>query len=1168
MVAALCGAAFWRRWIGWKASLFYLLMFALLLSAMVPIPVYAQAAVQPPLFSVPHDHFAVPFQLALSSPTLGAQIRYTTDYSTPTPTNGTLYAGPITIDKTTVIRAIAYTSPDDKSISVTQTYIFLAQVRTQSNSPGGAWPNFFAPSNADGGPYPAYYEMAPEIVNHPNNASQLEGALLALPTISLVTDQPNLWDADDGIYVNSDEKGRAWERPLSIEWIDAATAGFTVNAGVRMHGQASRRPHRTPKKTFRLYFRGDDYGVPKLEYKLFPNTDAVAKFDKILLRGGGNRSFPYFDRDQRREADYINDEFARRIFLEMGGLAAHGTYAHVYLNGLYWGLYNVTERMDGDFLVDYLGGVPEDYDLIQPDEEVAYQPAADPGTLDAWNALQDRLNVATVDDGLYQQVLTQLNVVNLADYMILLHYIGNTDWPAHNWYTYRKRSGPDTRFHLIPWDSDTSLNNLNEDRTDPAIADLAGTPARLFYRLMTHPEFRQLVADRFYKHLEQSQGVLTPAQCAQTYRALASMIDQAIIGESARWGAYARKVYPQIDFTATNKATPAYFYSRDMSVADSDPGDLVPDNQQKNWVQVIQAKLNTYCPERTGVVINQYVQNGWYQTAVKAPTFSQEGGTVTQNYALAIDNAINGGNGTLYYTVDGVDPRAAGGAVAAGARDGADLATVTITQVATVRARVFAGGVWSPLHEATFYPAQPLDNLGINEIHYHPAAPTGVDGDLFEFIELYNKGTVALRVDNFNFSRGFTYSFPPDTIIAPDAYFVIASDATQFQARYGFSPNGVMQGNLSNGGEAIELVDAAGMVIDLVDYLDVAPWPVAPDGTGPSLALIQPDLDNRLASSWAASTTAHGTPGQPNGLALTNQAPLVSITTPAANATFAQGTPVTIGVDASDSDGTIQQVEFFANNVALCSVTVAPYSCTFTPVALGSVTLTARATDNVGAMATSPATSISVYPPLQPPVVVITSPAVNAPFVQGDTVIIAADASDPDGIIMQVEFLVDDTVVCTVNIPPYICSVLPTLGRHSLTAHALDSQGYSTTSAPVTITVMDGPAPVPTLAITITYPAADSTLLANTAITIQTAVSGEGIQKVDFLVDDRPLCTDDTAPYTCEWVPVASGLYTLKATVHNASGTAASATVTLTVAEKAPDGTEVNSRLYLPLVTR
>ncbi|MBX3014256.1 MAG: CotH kinase family protein [Caldilineaceae bacterium] len=671
---------------------------ALLLPGLGPVPVQAQSAVLPPVFSVGHGYVNAPFALTLTTATAGAQIRYTTDFTTPTANSGTLYTGPIAIDKTTVVRAVAYSADANQSATVTQSYIFIAQVRTQSNTPGGAWPAFFAPNNSDGGPYPAYYEMAPEIVNHASNTRELESALLSLPAISLVTDQPNLWDAAAGIYVNAHEKGRAWERPVSLEWMvpgGNSAAGFTVNAGVRIHGQGSRRPHRTPKKTFRLYFRSD-YGLGKLNYPIFAAEGAVTRFDRILLRNGGNRSYPYFDRDQRREADYINDEFSRRSFLAMGGLAAHGTYVHLYLNGQYWGLYNVTERMDGEFLAAYGGGAEADYDLIQPDEDQNYEPAADPGTLDAWNDLHALVDVPTVTDSLYQQVLARLNVVDLADYMVLLHYIANTDWPAHNWYTYRKRSGPDTRFHLIPWDADTSLNNLNENMT---VADAPGSPARLFHKLMTHPDFRQLVADRFYAHLIHNQGALTPAACTQRYGELANMVDLAMIGEAARWGAYASKIYPQMTFTAVNKALPAYLYSRSMSAADSDPGELVNDNQQKNWTQVRDAKLNSYCPQRTGIVLAQYVANGWYQTAVQAPTFSPIQGSPATGETITIDNAANGGEGTIYYTLDGSDPRAAGGTMALAAIDGGDLVTVTLASVTTLRARVLANGLWSPLQE-------------------------------------------------------------------------------------------------------------------------------------------------------------------------------------------------------------------------------------------------------------------------------------------------------------------------------------------------------------------------------------------------------------------------------------------------------------------------------------
>lgn len=1148
-------------------------VFLMVLSSLLPGHSYAQGTVAPPVFSVAHGHFTAAFQVTLSSPTANAQIRYTTDYSTPTPTKGTLYSGPLTIDKTTVVRAVAYTSGSNQSPTVTQTYIFLAQVRNQTNAPGAGWPTTFAPNNSDGGPYPAYYEMAPEIVNHATNSSQIEAALTALPSLSLVTDQPNLWDADDGIYVNSNEKGRAWERPTSLELIppSGGTGGFTVNAGVRIHGQASRRPHRTPKKSFRIYFRGVEYGVTKLDYKLFDDNDAVSKFDRILLRNGGNRSFGYFDRDLRREADYINDEFVRRTFLAMGRLAGHGTYAHLYLNGQYWGLYNVTERMDDTFLIAYLGGTAADYDLIEPDEDANYAPVADPGTLDAWNALHNLLNVTTVDATRYQQAQQQLDVVDLADYIILMHYAANTDWPAHNWYTYRKRNGPDTRFHMIPWDADTALNQLNENVT---LKDAASSPARLFLKLMTNADFRQLVADRLYRHLEQSQGVLTPAACTQRYTDLANFVDLAIIGESARWGAYAQKIYPQINFTAPNKALPAYLHSRTMPAADSDPNNDTTEAQRKNWTQVRNAKLSTYCPQRTGVVINQYVQNGWYQTTLKAPTFSQEGGAVAQDYGLTIDNSINNGNGVIYYTLDGVDPRKAGGAVAPEALDGADLATVTIRQVTTVRARVFANGAWSPLHEATFYPPQPLDNLVINEIHYHPTAPVTVDGDVFEFIELYNKGTSPLRLDNVYFSRGFTYHFPPGTTLAAGAYFVLSPDAQQFKARYGFDPNGVMRGNLSNSGEAIELRDAVGTVLDFVDYLDLAPWPLAPDGTGPSLALINPELDNAVAGNWAPSTAAHGTPGQPNGLTVVNQLPEVSITSPAANALFTAGTTVTIQAQASDPDGTIQQVVFFANSTPLCTDTTAPYECTFTPT-VGAFTLTAQATDNNNAVATSPAIPITINPTPQPtpapqpPTVSITSPAANSVFYQGATVTIQAEAADSDGAIQQVEFLVNGNVRCTVAAAPYICVFTPTPGAYTLTARATDSQGLSTT-AEVAITVNDvsNPTPQPPT-VRVTSPAPDATFAQTATVTIRAeAIDSDGaIQQVEFLVDNNVVCTVTTPPYTCAVTP-APGKHTITVRATDNQGLSTTTAALPITVEEAPGGTAPRPALYLPLVKR
>ena len=122
---------------------------------------------------------------------------------------------------------------------------------------------------------------------------------------------------------------------------------------------------------------------------------------------------------------------------------------------------------------------------------------------------------------------------------------------------------------------------------------------------------------------------------------------------------------------------------------------------------------------------------------------------------------------------------------------------------------------------------------------YH--ALSDLDGD--EFLELTNTGSTPVDLSGWSFS-GITLTLPAGTTIAAGGFLVVAKDAARFQATYGFAPAAVYTGNLSNGGETITLKDASGATIDTVTYVDVDPWPVTPDGTGPSLELIDATLNN------------------------------------------------------------------------------------------------------------------------------------------------------------------------------------------------------------------------------------------------------------------------------------------------------------------------------------
>ena len=148
--------------------------------------------------------------------------------------------------------------------------------------------------------------------------------------------------------------------------------------------------------------------------------------------------------------------------------------------------------------------------------------------------------------------------------------------------------------------------------------------------------------------------------------------------------------------------------------------------------------------------------------------------------------------------------------------------------------------------------------LVISEIHYHPAQ--GVSND-FEFIELINPGGATVDASGFTFSDGIVYTFPPGTMVAAGEYILICYNASNYT---GLGPQ-VFEwttGVLDNNGENLRLIDMTSNEVDRVDYNDVEPWPPQADGLGPSLSLIHPLMDNRLASSWEASDSLAGTPGQ------------------------------------------------------------------------------------------------------------------------------------------------------------------------------------------------------------------------------------------------------------------------------------------------------------------
>jgi len=156
---------------------------------------------------------------------------------------------------------------------------------------------------------------------------------------------------------------------------------------------------------------------------------------------------------------------------------------------------------------------------------------------------------------------------------------------------------------------------------------------------------------------------------------------------------------------------------------------------------------------------------------------------------------------------------------------------------------------------------QNTKNIVINEVNYNPAIECGS-----EFIEIYNNENTTVSLDNYAFSDGISYQFPAGSIIGANSFLVIAKDSLEFTQKYGFAPFGDYSSSLSNGGEQIVLEGPYGTLVNYFTYSDDAPWNPLPDGTGATLSLANPTLNNSSATNWTASKDNCGTPGSENNI--------------------------------------------------------------------------------------------------------------------------------------------------------------------------------------------------------------------------------------------------------------------------------------------------------------
>ena len=725
--------------------------------------------------------------VTITSATPDITIRYTLDGSIPTTTNGLLYTGAIAITNTLAIRAIGFRDGFEPTELETHSYIFLDQVQSQSTN-----------SNYAGGSS-GNYTLSTNITQSPLYRDTFKSDLLGVPTLSITMRWEDVF-GPSGVYSNPTAEGVAWERPCSLEYMRPdGEDGFHVNCGIRIQGGASR--NLVPKHGFRVLFK-NIYGPGKLDYDLYPDSP-VKEFDTLTLHAMFNDHWLWGG----AAATMQRDQWCRDTQNAMGGYGPHGTYVHLYVNGIYWGLYNVGEKGDASYAAHYLGGEKEEYDAFNSDELID-------GTSVAWNAMFAIAGAGISNDVAYTNISGYLNIPNFIDYMLINFYAANTDWPWHNWNAARRRAAG-AGFHFFSWDAEWTFGiggNVNTDRTPES----AGSPGRLYSALRAHPEFRREFGDHAQKHCF-NHGALTPGPAEARWLTRAAEIERSVVPESARWG---------------NGHT------------------------LQTW-QAAEASVRSWFPQRAAILVNQLRAAGLYP-AINAPIFSQFGGLVPPGYQLSISNSNPAG--LIYFTFDGSDPRRWGGAASPTAQSYS--APIALTNAAFIRARILDGGNWSAIVEANFYVVQDFQALAVTEIMYHPPNFGATNGDELEFLELKNTGTSTLDLSGLRFTDGLTCSFTNGTLLAPGGFFVLARNAAAFGAKYpGVIVNGIFTGRLDNDGESLTLDHLLGSRVFSFRYETEPPWAVTPDGYGFSLVRASTQADPDASTNWRPSANIGGSPG-------------------------------------------------------------------------------------------------------------------------------------------------------------------------------------------------------------------------------------------------------------------------------------------------------------------
>ncbi|MEQ8470739.1 MAG: CotH kinase family protein [Marinoscillum sp.] len=710
-------------------------------------------------FSTSGGLFTSPVEVTLSAED-GSDIYYTTDGSLPS-TSSQLYTNALTISTTTTLRAQSYGEQSIPGPISTATYLINT--------------------------------------NH------------ELTIVSLTTDPDNFWDHEEGIYVmGPNASGEVphfganfwedWEKPIHIEMFDKdGDLAFAQDAGVKIFGGWSRA---NAQKSLAIFAR-NSYGSDEIKDKLFSDLE-LNEFSSIVLRNSGN--------------DWNNtmfrDALLTSLFHESVDKQACRP-AVIYLNGEYWGIQNIREKVNEDYLGNH-------YD-IDPDSITILEADAVPVEGDEQEYI-DLVNYINSNDlsntSNYEYVSDHIDISNFIYYQIGNIFIDNRDWPGNN-IKYWKSDQLDGKWRWITYDTDFGFDIWNEGKVnwntlefalDANGPDWPNPPwsTLLIRRLLANDDFKNQFINTFADELNTR---LLPEKVIEKINAHEEAIDSEISRHISRWngGSYSswqNNVERMRDFADNRPAVVRQNIRSEFGLSSINKITLEVNNEAFGEI-----RINT-------LELTNYPWSGDYFAG--AP--------------VTIEALPKPGYAFLRWEDDLTST--------------SRITEVDITQNKRIRA------VFEEQNSE-------LNSIVINEINYN----SDKDSETEDWVELFNKGDQTIDISGWILKDDddeHAFIFENGTTIQSGGFIVICRDMEVFNTIHSISNiTGNMDFGLSSDGDCVRLYNADEVLTDEVCFLSDAPWPSLADGKGGTLALKNPALDNADPSSWYGLSN-NGNPGEGN----------------------------------------------------------------------------------------------------------------------------------------------------------------------------------------------------------------------------------------------------------------------------------------------------------------